>query len=563
VAAAVQTAVLLAEHTAGGMAMATLVTMAALTIGQGLVAVGRERSTGGLLIAIRRRTSQPATIAVLACTAVGLTVRLITFRGIWLDEATSIRQARMHFAGMIGNLYQTDVHPPLYFALLWTTVRVFHSYSEFVLRVPSVVCGTAIIPVTYFAARDLFDRRTAIVATVLSVFAPLMVWYSQEIRMYAQFMLLGLLAMWGQVMAYRTGRRPYWAVWAVSSGLLAWTEYFGLLQVLSQQLMFLWVLWKDRWTDGFQRLMRKWLGWSLVMATIILPVMPFAYHQFIVNQQAGKGFHLAPSQAGTATLGIRNRYGVYALLANLIWAGWGYQPNATMTELGALWPLGMLMALLLLGRRPGRNVGLLAMGFAGPVLILTGLAYFKHFLLDVRYVSGAVPLVVLAAARLITATSRRMLPVAAVTTVVTASLAVALVNEQTNSSNPRHYAFHSALTRIVGAYRPGDVIAYAPSDIGGVVRYYAPTEDVVQVSRAAPPPMGHQHEVFVVLSRRLTSPAALSSFYKEQLPAIERAGFVLEKFSVPNVKVWEVEVTRRMGPGNVPTPVPRRPAGVR
>nr|MDA8391191.1 hypothetical protein [Actinomycetota bacterium] len=41
VAAAVQTAVLLAEHTAGGMAMATLVTMAALTIGQGLVAVGR------------------------------------------------------------------------------------------------------------------------------------------------------------------------------------------------------------------------------------------------------------------------------------------------------------------------------------------------------------------------------------------------------------------------------------------------------------------------------------------------------------------------------------------
>src|SRR5260370_25930553 len=54
----------------------------------------------------------------------GLVLRLLLVRGIWVDEAISVRQAHMPLGTMLQDLRRTDNHPPLYFLILWGAVRI-------------------------------------------------------------------------------------------------------------------------------------------------------------------------------------------------------------------------------------------------------------------------------------------------------------------------------------------------------------------------------------------------------------------------------------------------------
>src|SRR3981189_2853502 len=99
--------------------------------------------------------SRPS-IAVVAVARLGLVLRLFLVLGIWVDEAISIHQAHMSLSGMLHNLRATDNHPPLYFLILWGTVRVLGS-GQLAVHVPSIVAGTLLIPAVYIAGRELFD----------------------------------------------------------------------------------------------------------------------------------------------------------------------------------------------------------------------------------------------------------------------------------------------------------------------------------------------------------------------------------------------------------------------
>src|SRR5205807_1214338 len=81
--------------------------------------------------------------------------------------------------GLLHNLRATDNHPPLYFLILWLTVRAF-GYGQLAVHIPTIVAGTLLIPVVYITGCELFDRRTGAFAALLTAIAPLLVWYSQE-----------------------------------------------------------------------------------------------------------------------------------------------------------------------------------------------------------------------------------------------------------------------------------------------------------------------------------------------------------------------------------------------
>src|SRR3546814_1625743 len=135
---------------------------------------------------------------------------------------------------MICNLRPTDVHPPLHHLVLWGTSRVI-GISELSMRLPSIVFGSALVPVMYGAAKAAFDRRTARVAALLVVPAPFLVWYSQDARMSSLFMLIGVAGVWAQIVALRTGRTRAWMAWGVLSAMLTWTQWFALLPLTSEE----------------------------------------------------------------------------------------------------------------------------------------------------------------------------------------------------------------------------------------------------------------------------------------------------------------------------------------
>ncbi len=460
--------------------------------------------------ALRRAASSLTVRAVAAMAAVGLAVRFVVPRGIWLDEATSVHQASMPFGAMLQNLRATDVHPPLYFSILWIDDRLLGS-GPLAMRLPSIIAGTLAIPAAYLAARDLWDRRSGLIAGALASVAPILVWYSQEIRMYSLFMLLALLALWGQARVLRYGRADGWVIYVLASAALVWTEYFAVFQVVAQQAVFVAAV--VRRSEHRRQLLVGLIAATFLIGVLAAPLEPFAWHQFVVNQTGGKGFG-APSQVGLA--GAQSM-SVYTVLANLAWAAVGYHSAAVMAALVALWPVGILLAMFLLGRNINdRTVAVLAAA-AIPALMLLGIGLFKRNLFDVRYMSGVVVALLLLCARLVSGSTKSVRLQVTACAAIVAILAVSLGDEQVNGSNPRLYDFAGALHAVDARYRPGDVLVYAPDDLNLVVSYYSPHVRAYGLGRPLPA-QAPGSEIFVLGTINLMSaggPGQLGRFLSD------------------------------------------------
>ena len=131
---------------------------------------------------------------------------------------------------MLDEIRATDVHPPLHHVVLWATVRGIGD-GELAVRIPSLIVGALVVPMLFVLGRELYGRRTALIAAGLGAVSPLLVWYSQEARMYGILTLLSLVNVWALVRAQRTGEWRYWALLGVSCALTAWTHYLALIQI--------------------------------------------------------------------------------------------------------------------------------------------------------------------------------------------------------------------------------------------------------------------------------------------------------------------------------------------
>ena len=99
----------------------------------------------------------------------------------------------------------------------------------------------------------------------------------------------------------------------------------------------------------------------------------------------------------------------------------------------------------------------------------------KRDLFELRYFAGAVPALLLLAARVVTADRRSARPLVLLgASAAAAALSVALVDQQLNGANPRLYDFEGAFGEIAERAEPGDIVLYEPAYLAEVVDYYAP-----------------------------------------------------------------------------------------
>jgi hypothetical protein len=257
----------------------------------------------------------------------------------------------------------------------------------------------------------------------------------------------------------------------------------------------------------------------------------------MVNQTAGKGFG-GPQQVGSPTSLSVNHLSIYAALANLIWAVWGYHSNAAMALLAALWPLGMLFALALLGRRRQWVTTLLVAEVVVPGATMFALGMVKRDLFDIRYLSTAVPILFVLLARLVTGIPRRVVAVVAGTSLLVASLLAGLIDQQYNGSNPRVYDFRGALGAIEKQAEPGDVVLYDPIDLQEVVEYYAPHLKLVALGAHPDQPTGHR-AVFVVASRSLMDGPTDTATLSRALNELRAHDHQVVHRDFANVQTWE------------------------
>lgn len=473
-------------------------------------------------------TSRSTALLVLAVLILaGLALRLAVPRGIWLDEAISIHQARLSLHDLFLNLYNGDRQPPLYHLTLWLTIRAF-GHGEFAVRLPSLIAGTLVIPVLYELGRELYDRRTGLIAASFAAVSPVLIWYAQEVRMYEFVALFGLLALLTQLRVIRNGTMLNWAAYILATAALLWSHYFGLLLIGVQQLAFVAVL-VHRKRNG-QPVKPLALGFAYSAAVLVMQLVPllvFAHHQYQVTSGA------AGSPSGTYDL-----LSFYAVLANMAWALWGYQPDATTVLLAAMWPLFLLGSLVLLGRSGSRQTMSLAAAAIALVVLLIVVSAFDRSLFELRNFLILVPLVLLLVARLVTGWIRQPRARLLVAGGVVLTLLVGLADQQLNKANPRLFDFRGAIQDIKADAGPNSLVLFEPSDMRYVLEYYAPNlrrqplSQAVSARREGSP-------VFVLASFQSNK-----AFFNQTNKVVGQLTFfrqLVHRFKTPQTIVWEFQ----------------------
>ncbi|HKV77025.1 MAG TPA: hypothetical protein VJP02_02725 [Candidatus Sulfotelmatobacter sp.] len=132
------------------------------------------------------------TLFVLLGVAILVRFRCLTCKPFWFDECFSVEIARIGWRDFLHLLWWREANMSLYYCLLRVWLRF--GQSPFFIRSLSAVISAATLPAIYWVAKQLFDRRVALIATALLAVNAYSVRFAQEARSYALFMLLATLS---------------------------------------------------------------------------------------------------------------------------------------------------------------------------------------------------------------------------------------------------------------------------------------------------------------------------------------------------------------------------------
>ena len=140
-----------------------------------------------------------------------------TTRGLWVDEAISVGQAQLPFGQMLDR-HGDDRRPPA--AAPRAAVGHGADVRDVGARRAPAVADRRGGPRPRHRTGSGASSTTGApgwVAAMLAAIAPFCVWYSQEARMYALFMLLAAVAVGAQVQAIQRGRTVDWVLYGLAT----------------------------------------------------------------------------------------------------------------------------------------------------------------------------------------------------------------------------------------------------------------------------------------------------------------------------------------------------------
>jgi mannosyltransferase len=169
----------------------------------------------------------------------GLALRLLAARpGFLGDELfTYVIANHASLGEVMDGVRTTENTPPLYYLLAWASLKV--TGVPELIRLPSIVAGTATIAVAGLLGRRVFDDRAGLAAAALIAVSPFAIYYGSEARSYAPAALAVLLSTLLMLHALESPRRALWIGFAVSAAAAVWFHYTAVFPLTAQ---FAWAL---------------------------------------------------------------------------------------------------------------------------------------------------------------------------------------------------------------------------------------------------------------------------------------------------------------------------------
>lgn len=186
------------------------------------------------------RTFSRLAMIVLVLGAFTMRVFRLDVQSLWYDEGVTAEIARRGLAELT-RWTAGDIQPPLYYYVVAGWGRVA-GWSEWSLRFPSVFFGTLIVPLLAAVTIALTRRRVAgLLAATLAALHPLLLYYSQEARMYTMLtalgVLLGYLVIHGE--AAIRHRTLHWTAYVLAATAAAYTHYFAFFLLVALAVAYL------------------------------------------------------------------------------------------------------------------------------------------------------------------------------------------------------------------------------------------------------------------------------------------------------------------------------------
>jgi 4-amino-4-deoxy-L-arabinose transferase-like glycosyltransferase len=238
-------------------------------------------------------------LLLLILAAFGRVLWQLDAKNLWWDESLSLQRAESAWIDLIlGRLYlydgltfdvTHDQHPFFFFIVQGILLRLAGE-SEVVLRFPSVMAVTLLVPAVWSFAR-LFVRRGIMAAgaplwaALLAAGSPFYLWYGQEARPYALWAVLALISTYCLVRATdRTEEkaRSWWIGYAISALMFYTTHYYAVFLLPVHAFLLAQWLWA-----------RSRRGALLALAGALLVgagVGAFAYWSVVIRQGGGGNF---------------------------------------------------------------------------------------------------------------------------------------------------------------------------------------------------------------------------------------------------------------------------------
>jgi hypothetical protein len=213
----------------------------------------------------KARSSVDALLPPLVLVA-GFVARLIPAKEFFLnpDEALHYLAASEPSLTLAYKAALTNAHPPLLILVLYLWRSLGH--SELILRMPSVIAGTACCWLAYLWLKEITDRSVAFIGLLLVSFAPALIALSSEVRQYALLLFFVTACLFLSERAIRNNSWQLMVLFSLSLYGALLTHYSSLLFAFSMGVYLLLRL--RRRND--RRLIAAWAGGQIIAIALIV-----------------------------------------------------------------------------------------------------------------------------------------------------------------------------------------------------------------------------------------------------------------------------------------------------
>jgi hypothetical protein len=258
-------------------------------------------------------------IIYLLALVVSVSIWFSTIRApLWLDETISFWQINAGFSQILSR--QGGLSFPAYSYILWLATVVLGK-SEIALRIPSILAMLGAVYLLYRAARELFDRESAIIVAIVFCLHPIVMFASIDVRPYA-FGALAINAAIYALVRLRHNDSSWWAVlFGFSAACIVYFHFLFVVVLLPLAIGFFAVKAGDRKT--------VWRQGSIAIAAFtlaFLPVIPGLQYMFRTS-----GIHVFSEAPSLRTLILTLAPQPLTLVVGIV----------TVLAIAAMWRPGM------------------------------------------------------------------------------------------------------------------------------------------------------------------------------------------------------------------------------